>query len=582
MASVWEVALAAPLNTWFAAVNKHVTEPYLDEVFHVRQAQHYCQGHWDVWDPKITTPPGLYFISYLLSPIMGCSITALRAANVICLVALCIIIRATYDARRKTNNESGPMSQILTYHSSLNIVLFPPIFFFSALYYTDIASTLSVMASYWYFLIQLSNKETTFTGTMIQVVLGIISLTFRQTNIFWVAVGPAALTAIVELDRGHRVVKDSMYRRTQGFGDTTYSVAKTSWKMDVIYDPPAKDACIEDYLRTTVSIVVCAAKAMTQPKRVARLATALAPYITLMVLFASFILWNGSVVLGDKSNHNATIHIAQMLYLWPFIAFFAWPLLLPHFILLPLIFISRLGQLAHVEPLQVFRRRDFLPRMLISFGFLILALVIVRFNTIVHPFTLADNRHYNFYILKLLLRPWWVRYMVTPVYVVTAWACLEQRGEAPIADPSKSGETSPASGRMAAAYEQGTEKRNTESSQRILRLADGKSSAMVSFQLVCVLTAALSLCSAPLVEPRYCIIPFVIWRIHLPLYAVDVTRDMGKKGKPSWSAVLADYDFRVVIETIWFLIINAVTGYIFLYKTFEWKSEPGGLQRFMW
>lgn len=321
---------------------------------------------------------------------------------------------------------------------------------------------------------------------------------------------------------------------------------------------------------------------MTQPKRVARLATALAPYITLMVLFASFILWNGSVVLGDKSNHNATIHIAQMLYLWPFIAFFAWPLLLPHFILLPLIFISRLGQLAHVEPLQVFRRRDFLPRMLISFGFLILALVIVRFNTIVHPFTLADNRHYNFYIFKLLLRPWWVRYMVTPVYVVTAWACLEQRGEAPIADPSKSGETSPASGRMAAAYEQGTEKRNTESSQRILRLADGKSSAMVSFQLVCVLTAALSLCSAPLVEPRYCIIPFVIWRIHLPLYAVDVTRDMGKKGKPSWSAVLADYDFRVVIETIWFLIINAVTGYIFLYKTFEWKSEPGGLQRFMW
>ncbi|EME44353.1 glycosyltransferase family 59 protein [Dothistroma septosporum NZE10] len=581
MASVWEAALAAPLSTWFAAVSKHVTEPYLDEVFHVRQAQHYCQNHWHVWDPKITTPPGLYFISYLLSPILGCSITALRAANVICLVALLIVIRATYDARRNTNNEFGPMSQILTYHTSLNIVLFPPIFFFSALYYTDIASTLSVMAFYWYFITRLSHKETTFTSTIIQILLGVISLTFRQTNIFWVAVGPAALTAIGELDHGHRVVKESMYRRAQGFGDTTLSVAKTSWKMDAIYDPPAKDAFIEDYLRATVSIVVCTAKALTQPKRVARLAIALAPYITLLVLFASFILWNGSVVLGDKSNHNATIHFAQMLYLWPFIAFFAWPLLLPHFILLPLIFISHLGRLAHLEPLQLFRRRSFLPRILISIGFLALALVIVRFNTIVHPFTLADNRHFNFYVFKLLLRPWWVRYIVTPVYVITAWACLEQRGEsAPAA--SKSGETSIASGRTAAASEQGTQESNTESRQRALRLPDGKSSAMVSFQIVCVATAALSLCSAPLVEPRYCIVPFVIWRIHLPLYAVDVTKDMGNSGRPSWSATLADYDYRVVIETIWFLVINAVTGYVFLYKTFGWESEPGSMQRFMW
>lgn len=30
-----------------------------DEVFHVRQAEAYLKGRWDVWDPKITTPPGL-------------------------------------------------------------------------------------------------------------------------------------------------------------------------------------------------------------------------------------------------------------------------------------------------------------------------------------------------------------------------------------------------------------------------------------------------------------------------------------------------------------------------------------------
>lgn len=31
-----------------------------DEVFHVRQAKNYVQGKWNIWDPKITTPPGLY------------------------------------------------------------------------------------------------------------------------------------------------------------------------------------------------------------------------------------------------------------------------------------------------------------------------------------------------------------------------------------------------------------------------------------------------------------------------------------------------------------------------------------------
>lgn len=31
-----------------------------DEVFHVGQAQVYCAGNFSHWDPKITTPPGLY------------------------------------------------------------------------------------------------------------------------------------------------------------------------------------------------------------------------------------------------------------------------------------------------------------------------------------------------------------------------------------------------------------------------------------------------------------------------------------------------------------------------------------------
>lgn len=147
--------------------------------------------------------------------------------------------------RREVANEDGFMSGILACHSSLNIALFPPLFFFSGLYYTDVASTLSVMVFYWYFLHQLPKTQPTIIEGFTLVFLGVISLMFRQTNIFWVAVAPAALTLIGELDRGHRVVKESMYRRAAGFGDTTNSIVKTSWKMNVIHDPPVRDAYFE-------------------------------------------------------------------------------------------------------------------------------------------------------------------------------------------------------------------------------------------------------------------------------------------------------------------------------------------------
>ena len=49
------VALCALLHWAFASV---VREPYMDEPFHVGQAQAYCEGRWAEWDDKITHFPG--------------------------------------------------------------------------------------------------------------------------------------------------------------------------------------------------------------------------------------------------------------------------------------------------------------------------------------------------------------------------------------------------------------------------------------------------------------------------------------------------------------------------------------------
>jgi alpha-1,2-glucosyltransferase len=185
----------------------------------------------------------LYILSYLLRPLFGSGVAGLRATNVVCTLLLAWVIYAIYA--RRVSNEQKAKGTWLPQHNALNIVLFPPLFFFSALYYTDVASTLAVVVFWLEFTSPGSKGRPLWQRNARLASLGAVALLFRQTNIFWVAVFPAGLVLVKELDQGHLVVKQSMYRRAAGFGDTWVNVAKTSWKMEVVYDPPIGNASIE-------------------------------------------------------------------------------------------------------------------------------------------------------------------------------------------------------------------------------------------------------------------------------------------------------------------------------------------------
>lgn len=48
----------------------------------------------------------------------------------------------------------------------------------------------------------------------------------------------------------------------------------------------------------------------------------------------------------------------------------------------------------------------------------IIFLIIVHYNTLVHPYLLADNRHYIFYIWNRFYgKYYWARYAIVPLYV---------------------------------------------------------------------------------------------------------------------------------------------------------------------
>ena len=316
------------------------------------------------------------------------------------------------------------------------------------------------------------------------------------------------------------------------------------------------------------------------------------PYFLLLSAFGAFVMWNGGVVLGrscltrllevkqfatkilgsfdfigDKENHVASIHLAQMLYIWPYFMFFSLPMLYPWLLNLIVPDINMLP-----KRLQLPQAKKHAPSLTVSLPILAAMLATVHYNTIIHPFTLADNRHYMFYIFRLLLAHPIIKYLCVPIYFLSAWAALTALS--------------------------GPDEKPTSPQIIQTRLRDGKRvkppspaptpqrGNIVPFVLIWLLATSLSLATAPLVEPRYFIVPWLLWRMHLVapqpvLRHVRMQRDRDEYRITKWDP---RHDPRLCLwlESAWFLALNLATGYVFLYRGFAWPQEQGKVQRFIW
>ncbi|PVH83256.1 glycosyltransferase family 59 protein [Cadophora sp. DSE1049] len=587
------VALYGLAKFWLSQVTKVVREPYLDEVFHIPQAQAYCNGRYNVWDPKLTTPPGLYIFSTLYARISTygkCSPAILRSFNVF---ALIMVFSYACDcraliSRTRTRGAPGLRNSSIAFrmqnwaygpqrispdelHTALNIALVPLLFFFSGLFYTDVLSTCVVLRMYRLFLERRGAYQNSSEGLVWLYLTGIVSLWMRQTNIFWVAVFMGGLEVVRTINTNQTPTSASdivPYR----WKDVCLFYFKR-YSRGQIHDVPLKDAGVHDFILCGVSVAVAAAF------RPLLLVTRIWPYIGLLFSFVAFVVWNGGVVLGDKANHVATIHLPQMLYIWPFIAFFSAPLIVP-------VGISFLQQLLKLLLLPLFPRLvwQYLLAATYAGGALAATFVIIKFNTIIHPFTLADNRHYMFYVFRYtILKHSLVRYVLAPVYLICGYlvylTLCSQSSTSPTALKKKE-----------------SSKNSDDQPRTHGKTATESEGPTTSFVLILLVTTALSLITAPLVEPRYFIIPWVIWRLNVPSFPSQPSQPSPSRSKSgvarheisdkmvTWVKFWGwqGHDYRLWLETAWFLIVNAVTGYMFLYRGYEWKQEPGNVQRFMW
>lgn len=81
-------------------------------------------------------------------------------------------------------------------HTAVNIALCPVVFFFSGLYYTDVASTAVVLAAFMHSLDRMSVVTCSLWSDVTSILLGVLALCMRQTNVFWVVVCFGALEAV--------------------------------------------------------------------------------------------------------------------------------------------------------------------------------------------------------------------------------------------------------------------------------------------------------------------------------------------------------------------------------------------------
>ncbi|KAG1175527.1 hypothetical protein G6F70_004676 [Rhizopus microsporus] len=325
-------------------VYRHVPDPYMDEIFHIPQAQQYCQGNYLTWDPKITTPPGLYITSnaliYLSKSLFQlnnlCTVHALRATNILFSIGLYLVLAAFFKRNRL------------------------------------------------------------YALTLAWLPAGMISLTFRQTNVIWVCLF-MMLTIIETLS-------------SKGLSNPSFE-------------------SIDGWVLPNVIM-----------------------YVVTIISFAVFLVWNGGIVLGDKSNHMAGLHFPQLFYFTSFLSFFTLPFW-------------------NTQQITQFVYQLTIKRVVYSLISTMIALYLVHKYTYEHPFILSDNRHYSFYVWrKIYKRHWSIKYLLTPLYIISGQLNLHKLGK----------ETT------------------------------------FLFILGYLITLILTLVPSPLLEFRYFIIPALFYMIHTP------------------------------------------------------------------
>jgi DIE2/ALG10 family len=129
----------------------------------------------------------------------------LRFTNFVLLYLLLVVLYVWTAVTKRTVYHEAVVQR------EFSIVVFPLLFFFSGLYYTDLFSAFTVVLTFasWSATSE-ANGAAKMTFQILHVVSGLVALGTRQTNIFWVAVYLGGLQVVdsVKKEAGFNKIHD--------------------------------------------------------------------------------------------------------------------------------------------------------------------------------------------------------------------------------------------------------------------------------------------------------------------------------------------------------------------------------------
>lgn len=387
----------------------------MDEIFHVPQAQKICNGNLTYYDPKLTTPPGLYIISYVRIWIrdrilrqrvnLTCDTIDLRRTNHLIAVAdlfIVVLIQLTaanskinlsrkYGFKQRISHTlhhstTSDLAKILL--TSIALIILPPLFFFNSLYYTDAGSLLFTLTAY---LLSVNDHH------ILSSLSGLVAISFRQTNVVWVF-----YIACIVLIRTFEEAEHSMVSNSNV--SSGHSRSSSSTKGNLSQQSRARNVTRNCYVNLLVKNKLL----------ILNLIKRCTPYALVGLIFVAFVIINKGIVIGDKEAHQPKLHLAQMLYFLGFCSIFG------------------ASWMFHIRILRRFLY--FIIRSPVTAA-LASALIIylISFGRYAHPYLLADNRHLTFYIWRRILdrHNSYVPYLLTPIYLLSSlsiWHHFRNKG----------------------------------------------------------------------------------------------------------------------------------------------------------
>ncbi|XP_013143871.1 PREDICTED: putative Dol-P-Glc:Glc(2)Man(9)GlcNAc(2)-PP-Dol alpha-1,2-glucosyltransferase [Papilio polytes] len=354
----------------------------IDELYHLPQGMLYCEENFTYWDPKITTLPGLYLISTVISP-FSCTTYNLRYVN---LIASCInLLLFSSLLQHIYGNSSNPLKILL---QAVNLTILPPLYFFSHVYYTDTLSMMFLLA-YTRFCIGNSNKFLILT-------FGLSCVLMRQTNIAWIF--------MIFL---HRNI-DVFIKSSRVYGNIFLNML--TLRKNSLLAQETDRTKLKRYYNLNDFYIAVKYHLFTYMSTFFKLLTLsdfffIGTQFILLLLFIIFVIINNGIVLGDKTAHQAVIHVPQIFYFLLFYGVFGLPYVL--------------GKLKSTLKMLYYNK-------LLVFLFGLLIALIVHYNTLVHPYLLADNRHYTFYIWNRWFGKYsFAIYSTIPVYIFLIYSLYD-------------------------------------------------------------------------------------------------------------------------------------------------------------